>query len=54
MINEILTYLKTERPYNKIQIGSGDEEAPENIGAYPTFKIAYDMRESGLDSTGIP
>ncbi|WP_449224153.1 DUF748 domain-containing protein [Algoriphagus namhaensis] len=46
-------HLKEEKPTTEIKIEMGDPEAPENIGAYPIFKITYDMLSIPADSTSI-
>ncbi|MDN3203200.1 DUF748 domain-containing protein [Algoriphagus sediminis] len=52
MIDKVIDFLESEGPDNRIKVQRGDQKAPENIGAYPTFKITYDMLEKAvLDST---
>ncbi len=54
MINRVVAFLESEGPDNQINVQRGDRDAPENLGAYPTFKITYDMLDSSVpDSTAM-
>ena len=46
LIEHISTFLKLERPDTQIMVKRGANNAPENVGSYPKFKISYGMADN--------